>query len=874
MSFVTSVHHFTGGRPLWLVSTSTRNVVETQAVGALAGARITRAGGGNGFVVLDPFWSAFFIRANEVVIVSSFENDGDAVEAQRAADSVRSALIELCGQRLTDLTLVNVGRRSAEVQLALRKCTSGWGQLLVAAGKVDLAAQFLSPEQPGEERVVKEIRAANDITAVPADAVAEATAFRRSDALSESIQGLKLPGSVIGGLVGAPPPSALALGRRLKPGQCGALIGLLPYVPVTAVKRGGAETSPALRSIGPRDVERRLEGVKRNGADDADDGDGRGDGSSSDSGAESGSEDVSAGLPTLASSSSSRLADPAIADLGNVKVSVRTACEETASIAVFASTASDDSANITASESSAASQPSPALIASTGTETSSSLHISQAESAGTAEAAGTDVSVSSTLTETTASASDATPSTVAMGLHLETSCAGQESSQQEPALILAPQEAGQTTELPEPLPGSPPAASRTLRLSTSHAVEVLQESLKPSLPLTSAQSVSSASGAVTILSGGDRSHNSSVRLELTQSENLTIFLQSASGSADGCSIDGTLSLAVLSGDWSLQTLPSPVDGSIACALTISSWAPLAKLEAVFPGSSTSVRIALPDKQGPVPHAGLLMPAAPPGVQLSCHSTLRFSLAPLNRIGVASTPVDEGRHAVAASRTLIVRYAVVPAFAVAPMIKISPTYKLAFASRDGDSSGTPLQQHKFTDVMCRVQLHPSLAGRVSSGQLLLQLPSPPAPQHMDETPVYQTPQWKPLGQLNAMKNQILWQVMDGASSTGPDDNMPHAASFLSPGRAAEFKCRVSVAHGSIAADTAALGAGTWHPTTMKASVLLKGIVANPMSATLSFSTGDGIDAETTGAAVSRAQSASLPVHIEARSPQTKLQVIVK
>ena len=237
-----SLHAALGGRALWLVNASSRNSAEPQTAAALAGLRLQRTlGGFNGIIALDDKWSAFFLRLNEIAIVATFESYADAVGAQRCTEAARTALFELCGSpKISDVTLANLARRGAEVQLALRKCVTGAGRLIGAAvGRIDLAAQLLSPDQPSDDRASKDIRSSNDITAISTDLAIDAAALRRSDAFSESIRSLRIPGTRLP--LHSPAAAPIQIGQA-RAGQRNALLSLLPRIlqPPPSEREGGS----------------------------------------------------------------------------------------------------------------------------------------------------------------------------------------------------------------------------------------------------------------------------------------------------------------------------------------------------------------------------------------------------------------------------------------------------------------------------------------------------------------------------------------------------------------------------------------------------------------------------------------------------------
>lgn len=172
---------------------------------------------------------------------------------------------------------------------------------------------------------------------------------------------------------------------------------------------------------------------------------------------------------------------------------------------------------------------------------------------------------------------------------------------------------------------------------------------------------------------------------------------------------------------------------------------------------------------------------------------------------------------------------------APAAPVDTTDASSTAAGPADGSASavtlhtqqPQQVHKFTDVLLKAVLHPSVQA-VTGTQLLVQLPPAalkPAPGHIaaaaSGSPAvaasYEQPQFKPAAQWNAQRSQILWAVPDtpvqakpaaaAASAAGAPPVPPTSPASSSvdgalvPGKAGEFKARVPVAGGLTAPDAA-------------------------------------------------------------------------
>lgn len=195
-----SIHHSLGGRPLWLIITSERNSTEAQAAATIAGHRLHRVLGGlNGRFRLDGAYSAYYTRCNEVAVVATFPAssiDGSA-EAPRAAEAARAAVLDAFNGKLSEVTLFNINRLGAVLQMTLRRAVSGFGVVhAIGSSKFDFATIQISPDQPADDASSLAVRAANDITAaghLQAATDALNNRFGKADQLSESLRGLKVP---------------------------------------------------------------------------------------------------------------------------------------------------------------------------------------------------------------------------------------------------------------------------------------------------------------------------------------------------------------------------------------------------------------------------------------------------------------------------------------------------------------------------------------------------------------------------------------------------------------------------------------------------------------------------------------------------------
>lgn len=165
---------------------------EAQANATVAGHRMNRVlGGANGYIQLDYQWSAYYSRCNEIVLIATYPSHQDSMEATRATELARNAVLQSCGGKLQDVTLNNLNKIGSEIQLSVRKAILGYGQLTTGAlgsmnsttgnnsndnsntttttattnGKgLDLASVIISPEPLNDDSHHVALRTANDVT--------------------------------------------------------------------------------------------------------------------------------------------------------------------------------------------------------------------------------------------------------------------------------------------------------------------------------------------------------------------------------------------------------------------------------------------------------------------------------------------------------------------------------------------------------------------------------------------------------------------------------------------------------------------------------------------------------------------------------------
>ena len=118
---------------------------------------------GLGHFKLDFYTNAYFIRCNEVCIISTYPSSNDPWNAIRAVESVKYVLVELCSpnKRVSEVTLLTLNKRNIEVQFAIRKVIAGLGRIskIGASAKLDFASLVYSPDTSNEDAaMMKKIR--------------------------------------------------------------------------------------------------------------------------------------------------------------------------------------------------------------------------------------------------------------------------------------------------------------------------------------------------------------------------------------------------------------------------------------------------------------------------------------------------------------------------------------------------------------------------------------------------------------------------------------------------------------------------------------------------------------------------------------------
>lgn len=166
----------------------------------MAGWRLQKVlGGAFGHIAIDPGWFAYFTRCNEVVVVATYRASADVVSVVHTAESVKLAIIDAVGGKVSDVTLVGLSRVNAALHLSLRRVISGFSKLSgISHAKFDLLSAQLCPDPPSDDKTLVALRAANDIT--NNQLVSQLHAYiiqqgNRNDNFSESIRNIKAPSS-------------------------------------------------------------------------------------------------------------------------------------------------------------------------------------------------------------------------------------------------------------------------------------------------------------------------------------------------------------------------------------------------------------------------------------------------------------------------------------------------------------------------------------------------------------------------------------------------------------------------------------------------------------------------------------------------------
>jgi hypothetical protein len=323
-----------------------------------------------------------------------------------------------------------------------------------------------------------------------------------------------------------------------------------------------------------------------------------------------------------------------------------------------------------------------------------------------------------------------------------------------------------------------------------------------------------------------------------------------------------------------------VEGSLILKGSFAEPLPPALAEAGFPPAPLRVRLragaplasltytpAVPAAGGAPPAATTLVPAPGAAVTPAASSPALVDVE-LTVPGRPPRGAAAGASAVSSSASSsqvfelgTLHYKLAPGFAPPQVVRAQASCKYTFVpalapaaapaaadqpatAEDGAQSQPPAQPatpqhqqqqvHRFTDVLLKAVVHPSVAGIAPGAQLLVQLPPPalkpphsgggahaaaasPAP---TKAAAYEAPQMRPSGQWNAQRAQILWAVTDAsaaaAAAGGGADSAAAAAAaaangpattatHLVPGKPCEWKARVPVAHGLRLDDAASFAA---------------------------------------------------------------------
>jgi hypothetical protein len=278
-----------------------------------------------------------------------------------------------------------------------------------------------------------------------------------------------------------------------------------------------------------------------------------------------------------------------------------------------------------------------------------------------------------------------------------------------------------------------------------------------------------------------------VRLATQVSETVTIT--GKMGAPDQLVVDGTVALKFMYAAPLPPALQASGHGPVSFTVRLRSNAPLASISVGPPAPAGAPAAA------PLP-AGSPVPVQPPpaGAVAPFFYSVPVTL-PARAAGAAGNPPLD---------VAVVSYKAAPSFAPA-IVRAQATGRATYApaagapagSGDGAGSGGEAggqQQlaHRFTDVVLKTMLHPSMTAPVGQAQLLVQLPAvaPPAAYDAASAPMY-----RPTGAWSAARAQLLWALVDAEPPAGvdaaADAAVPRVRTYLAPGKAAELKARVPV-----------------------------------------------------------------------------------
>lgn len=812
-----SVHHGLGGRPLWLVVLEARNSPECHSAATTAGHRLNRVqGGASGHMSLDDHAHAYFSRCNEVALVATYPSCSDGMEAQVVCEAGRSALVEACGGKLSEVTLHGLNKMGGEVQLALRRAAFKFGRIAgLGTPKFDFNSIGMCPEPPPDDAGATAVRASNDVTAPHSRSAAiegYMMTFTKADTVSESVRALR-PGvaalhacaaDVAARRGHAPNGSTANIARQFRCSRTGeARLDMLPTrLPMRASVGDAAALPPPPPAV--------------------------------------------AAIRTTSASSSPRT--------GPTRRSSRTAAQR-----------SSDTPSPHLLTAAAQSRPWAPVDVDAPEQDDGDMQEAQRVSEADLRAALADDPPAATLAARAA----------ITGFDSTARIASPVTAADMDAIFSSPAPAPSVS---PPLPAGAAATAEfdmfgasSVRASatTSPAAvfDVFGATVSASPPVPPARVVSPDASVDAMFSPAS---TDDVDIFGTPAPSAAPVAAPAAAAVDdmfGMAFGAPAAAAAASTDWFTEPTASPAPAPPApppsAVLTITCDAqgtetitiagkPGEPGAAVVQGSMTlMVHVSLAALPAAARAAGVGASSFPVRVRPSLALSALSLETDTSAAALPLTATTDGSYLITYTlpphtaalehedavhgRVGILHYTV-DASVQPPIIKTLASCRATFAPTSAEPDAP--HQQKFLDVQLKTALHASFSHKLTTASFLLQLP-PPLHDAVSSGASYAAPQFKPVAQWSAARSQVLWTLSDDASI--PEEAAPRASSYLAPGKPAEFKARVPVSAGLVTTEHASRSGVMTVPLQMKATMPDDSMCAFSVEAALDASNEPRLDA---------------------------------
>lgn len=286
----------------------------------------------------------------------------------------------------------------------------------------------------------------------------------------------------------------------------------------------------------------------------------------------------------------------------------------------------------------------------------------------------------------------------------------------------------------------------------------------------------------------------------------TVTINSKAGSPDTAITEGNMAIKYMYAGTLSEAVQATGHGPLQFYLALRSPAPLASV--TFTPSASS----LTSSAASAAAAGAIAAAAAAPVHIQIPQQPAGTVGPVLTLIPLTLPIRAANATGNAAKdlgTLVYKY---PSSYVPPVLKAQALSRLTFAP--AAATATEGQQHKFTDVLMRTMLAPTVTAVASQVSFLLQLPPCPSSATPDQAagaalPEYGEALGKPQCQWMAYRSQLLWALTEseGAPPAGvSESDVPRVKTYFQPGKPIEFKARIPISNGITVQDTNALPTG--------------------------------------------------------------------